>query len=55
MSNQKIGYNEILNIINNLYNEWVEAYENFTINNRQDINTRNKNIKRLRNICKKFK
>jgi hypothetical protein len=30
-----------------LYNDWVETYENLTIKNRQDINTRNKNIKSL--------
>jgi hypothetical protein len=35
----------LLKIRNNLYNDWVESYENLTIKNRKDINTRNKNIK----------
>jgi hypothetical protein len=30
-----------------LYRDWVESYENLTIKNRKDINTRNKNIKAL--------
>ena len=37
----------MLKIRNNLYNDWVESYENLTIKNRKDINTRNKNIKAL--------
>ena len=32
---KKLDYNEILKIRNNLYNEWVEAYENLTIKNRK--------------------
>ncbi len=42
-----IDYKELLKIRNDLYNDWVESYENLTIKNRQDINTRNKNIKAL--------
>jgi hypothetical protein len=42
-----IDYKELLKIRNDLYNDWVESYENLTIKNRKDINTRNKNIKAL--------
>ena len=46
-----IDYKELLKIRNNLYNDWVESYENLTIKNRNDINTRNKNIlKTLKNF-----
>ena len=44
---KKLDYNEILKIRNKLYNDWVESYENLTIKNKNDINTRNKNIKSL--------
>ncbi len=42
-----IDYNDLLKIRNKLYNDWVESYENLTIKNKNDINTRNKNIKSL--------
>jgi hypothetical protein len=42
-----IDYNDLLKIRNNLYNDWVESYENLTIKIRKDISTRNKNIKSL--------
>jgi hypothetical protein len=40
--NKIIDCNELLEIRNKLYNEWVQAYENLTIKNRNDPNKRTK-------------
>ena len=46
-----ISYPGLLELQNTLYSELVQAYENLTIKNRENPNTRTKNIKNFHSLC----